>query len=208
MKKGFTLVEMIATLVILSIIAVIVTPNIYVSIKDYKNRLFETQMDNIKQSAKNWAVDNVDKLPTSESNSLAVTISDLQDGGYIDDNLENPRDGGVFDDSSVFTLITCEYVEDETGNLASNYKYKYEIYENVEDYVKKQAASYAKKNKITSNTTISVSDLKNQNYISKKVLYINGTELVVSNDSVNIVVTTSEDSKTGDTIYEYSAEIG
>lgn len=207
MKKGFTLVEMIATLVILSVIAVIVTPNIYVSIKDYKNRLFETQMDNIKQSTKNWAVDNVDKLPTSELNSLAVTVSDLQNGGYIDDNLENPRDGGLFDDSSVFTLITCEYIEDETGNLASNYKYKYSIYENVEDYVKKQAISYAKKNKITSDTTISVSNLKNQNYISKKVLYVDGTELVVSDYNVNIVVTTSEDTETGDTIYEYNAEI-
>lgn len=207
MKKGFTLVEMIATLVILSVIAVIVTPNIYVSIKDYKNRLFETQMDNIKQSAKNWAVDNVNKLPISDANSLAVTVSDLQDDGYIDENLKNPRDGGIFDDSSVFVLIDCEYMEDETGNLASNYKYKYGVYENVEDYVKKQAISYAKKNKLTSNTTISVSNLKNQHYISKKILYINGTELVISDYNISIIVTTSEDAETGDTIYEYSSEI-
>ena len=120
-KNGFTLVEMIATLIILSIIAVIVTPNIYVSIKDYKNRLYDTQLDSIKQAAKNWVVDNVDK--TSDEYSLLITVQDLQRDGYIDEKLENPKDGGYFDESSVFVLVTCQYVQDETGNLSSNYKY-------------------------------------------------------------------------------------
>ena len=165
-------------------------------------------MDNIKQAAKNWAVDNVDKLPDSSQKALAVTISDLQNDGYIEANLKNPRDGGVFDDSSVFVLITCDYIEDETSNLASNYKYDYEVYENVEDYIKKQAVLYAKKNKITSNTSITVAELKTNNYISNKIIYENASELVVPNNKIVIAVTTSEDSKTGDTIYEYSAKIG
>ena len=101
-KNGFTLVEMIATLIILSIIAVIVTPNIYVSIKDYKNRLYDTQLDSIKQAAKNWVVDNVDK--TSDEYSLLITVQDLQRDGYIDEKLENPKDGGYFDESSVFVI--------------------------------------------------------------------------------------------------------
>lgn len=206
-KRGFTLVEMISVLIILSVVALIVTPNIYVSIRDYKNRLYETQMDSIRQSGKNWAVDHIDSLPTSNDTALAVTIKELQDDGYIEDKLENPRDGGYFDNSSVFVLITCNYVEDETENLASNYKYQYFVYNGVSDYQQAMAVEYAKTKKITSNTNINTLSLKSENYISKKIVYTTGKELSVPNSTIQIKVTKSEDSKTGDTVYEYSAAI-
>lgn len=209
MKKGFTLVEMVAVLVILSIVAIIVTPNIYVSIRDYKNKMYETQLDNIKQATKNWAVDYINHpyFPTSKESSLIVTIQDLQKDGYIEDNLENPRDGGTFDNSEVFTLITCDYIIDETNNLASNYKYDYHVYENKNDYITSQAILYANKKKYTANTTITVNELKNEGYIVSKILYTDGNELNISNDTINLIVTKTSDEVTGDPIYEYSASI-
>lgn len=206
-NRGFTLVEMISVLIILSVVALIVTPNIYVSIRDYKDRLYETQMDSIKQSGKNWAVDHIDKLPIASDTALAVTIKELQEDGYIADQLENPKDGGYFDDSSVFVLIICDYIEDETENLASNYKYQYYVYNGVKDYQKAMAIQYAKTKKITSDTSISTSSLKSENYISKKIVYTTGKELSIPNNTIQIKVTKSEDSKTGDTVYEYNATI-
>ena len=52
MKKGFTLVELIATLIVLSIVALIVVPNIYDSIVEYREQLYETQLTAIETSTK------------------------------------------------------------------------------------------------------------------------------------------------------------
>ena len=203
-KNGFTLVEMIATLIILSIIAVIVTPNIYVSIKDYKNRLYDTQLDSIKQAAKNWVVDNVNK--TSDEYSLLITVQDLQRDGYIHEKLENPKDGGYFDESSVFVLVTCQYVQDETGNLSSNYKYTYGVYSDQTDYREKMAIQYAKDHNLINNTSVTVSDLK-KGYIPSQIQDINGNSVAINSATITITVTKSDDSKTGDTVYSYSASI-
>lgn len=205
MRKGFTLIEMVATLIVLSIVAVIVTPNIYVSIKEYKNRLFDTQMDNIKQSAKNWAVDHVDSLPSNNTTALAIKIQDLQNDGYISDNLENPK-GGFFDNSDVFVLITCDYIEDQTGNLASNYKYIYEVYESVTDYMLKAAIKYAQDSNFQENKTVKTSDLKDK-YIKNNINIYNSGKMDIPNQNITINVITSYDSKTGDTIYRYDATI-
>ena len=71
-NKGLTLVEVIAVLVVLSIIAVIVTPNIAISIKDYKERTLETQLSSVKGALKNWTADNIDKVSCSESNTSFI----------------------------------------------------------------------------------------------------------------------------------------
>lgn len=207
-KNGLTLVEMIAVLIILSVVAIIVTPNIYVSIRDYKTQLYQTQMDNIKEAGKNWATDNITNayFPTSNTTSLKVSVQELQTGGYIEDKLTNPKEGGYFDDSEVFVLIDCQYIEDETNNLTPNYKYFYSVYEDIIDYEKKRAIKYIKKNGNQS-TTITVDKLRTEGYIAQQIVNTKGENIIIPTNSIEVVVTVTENAKTGKDEYTYEAKI-
>lgn len=171
-NKGFTLVELIATLIVLSIVALIVVPNIYENIKEAKNGIKITQLESIVDSAKEWAADHITEL--SIEKDTYVFLKDLQSGGYIDYNLYKNTDGEQYNDN-LFILIESKVIEaDEWNN--ENYKYTYTIYDTNEKHLSYLASLYVKENNITSNKTVTLSDL---------LPYAN-TNLVVSSQLKNI----------------------
>lgn len=175
MKKGFTLVELIAVLVILSVIALIVTPNIMVSVKEYQRQVYETEVQAIKDSAKNWAADNISELPTNNEFSLVVTIHDLIYNGYYDSEVRDTVNGGTFEDENHFTfvIIDCDYIEDELGKIETNYKYTYNAYTSIDDFVINRAKKYAEENNITADTEITLNTLIEGGYINNHMYYTN-----------------------------------
>lgn len=171
-NKGFTLVELIATLIVLSIVALIVVPNIYENIKEAKKGIKITQLESIVDSAKEWAADHITEL--SIEKDTYVFLKDLQSGGYIDYNLYKNTDGEQYNDN-LFVLIESKVIEaDEWNN--ENYKYTYTIYDTNEKHLSYLASLYVKANNITSNKTVTLSDL---------LPYAN-TNLVVSSQLKNI----------------------
>lgn len=90
-KNGFTLMEMLAVVLVLAIIALITVPLINKQFRDSTNTLYNAQLDNIKEGAKNWAGDHLDQIPSTENGAVSVTLKDLQDQGYIKKKLENPK---------------------------------------------------------------------------------------------------------------------
>ena len=171
-NKGFTLVELIATLIVLSIVALIVVPNIYENIKEAKNGIKITQLESIVDSAKEWAADHITEL--SIEKDTYVFLKYLQSGGYIDYNLYKNTDGEQYNDN-LFILIESKVIEaDEWNN--ENYKYTYTIYDTNEKHLSYLASLYVKANNITSNKTVTLSDL---------LPYAN-TNLVVSSQLKNI----------------------
>lgn len=91
-KKGFTLVELLAVIVLLGLIALIAAPAITGIIKQSKDSLSDSQKTSIELSAKNWATDNMTKLP-SDGNCIWVELETLQAGGYADLELKDPKTG-------------------------------------------------------------------------------------------------------------------
>ena len=199
-NKGLTLVEVIATLVILSIIATIVTPNIAVSVRDYKERTTETQLSTIKEATKNWVADNIRTI-NCNGTTYGITVAKLQNEGYLDKNLKNPN-GGTFDGSQdTFGLIYCTEVRDETENVESNYKYEYGAYLDLEDYEKKMAIKYIKdttniSGRVTTNTLIT------KNYLHRTISIISGSTLTVPNYTISVTVTQDDAGE-----YQYKASI-
>jgi len=173
-NKGFTLVELIATLIILSIVALIVTPNILVSISDYKKQVYDNNIESIKGAAISWAADNVtyEYFPSDETISLLVPISELIEDGHLDENVRDVINGGYFDDEDheTYAIINCKniIVDDEVVNR----KYTYDVYISDNDLVEKAAINYAKDNNIKSTTTINVSELTGS-YIKNTVCIYN-----------------------------------
>lgn len=101
-EHGFTLVELLAVIVILGLIALVSVPAITGMIKSGKEDLAESQMETLELAAKNWASDakNIGHLP-KDGESYCVSLAILQSEGYVDLDLKNPKTGKAYTKGSV-----------------------------------------------------------------------------------------------------------
>lgn len=108
MKKGFSLVELLAVIVVLGIVGLIVMPSIDRFIKRTDDIAYESAKQSIVDSAKNWEADNVHQLPRHHGDSYEVYLSQLIQGNYVRLDLTNPRTGEPFPDD-LKVIITNVY---------------------------------------------------------------------------------------------------
>ena len=116
-RNGFSLAELLAVIVLLGIISIILVPNITKLLKDSKEDLYNKQIKVIELATKLWATDKENKifLVNNQEWPYIVTLGDLQDASYIDENIVNPNTDENFSDS---TLIYINY---------ENNQYTYEV---------------------------------------------------------------------------------
>lgn len=116
-NKGFTLAELLGVITILAIIALITTVTITNSMKNSKEKLYDIQIDNIIVGAKTWASSNVFSLPENEGEHITITLGQLKESGFVENDITDPISNRPFD-NSMQIMIT------KVGNT-----YKYEIVE-------------------------------------------------------------------------------
>ncbi len=87
MKKGFTLVELLAVIIILGVIALITYPIIDKSIKNSKQQALDRTIDSIEEAAYKYSVEN-DIGYFTEYKTLQ--LSDLVSKGFLKENITNP----------------------------------------------------------------------------------------------------------------------
>lgn len=120
MKKGYTLVEVLAVIIILGIVGLIAIPAVYNSIETSKQKSYNSQVELIINEAKRWAVSNNELLPTTENDVYKLSIRTLISGGYINNaengKLKDPRDASK-------TMDGCVYISYE--ELYNQYLYEY-----------------------------------------------------------------------------------
>ncbi len=119
MKKGFTLAELIAVIVILALISLVSIPAVSGILKQNKERLCETQLENILAAAKSYGADNVFSLPDT---SMTINLQTLVDAGYIAGEIENPITKENFDLDTTEITIT-----------KNNKKYEYTLDQDTKD---------------------------------------------------------------------------
>lgn len=90
MKKGFTLVELLATITILGIIALLLVPTVVGTINGFKEDAAEDQEKSIIAAAKLWVSDHRLQLPVVDDHSICVTIEELKKG-YLEGDLRDPK---------------------------------------------------------------------------------------------------------------------
>ena len=115
MKKsnGFTLVELLAVIVILAIVSLIAVPNISGLLNKGKNNMFCQKVKSIEAAAKYYAQDYADKL-TFNNDISSVKVATLLEYGYIKEDNKNkndvtdPRDGSNLKEVEVTIKIINE----------------------------------------------------------------------------------------------------
>ena len=90
-KKGFTLVELLAVIVILAIVLIIAVPGVLSIINKTKDSAYDRQIDMIKDAVKNYVTANTITWSGENPKSTVVTLDMLQSGGYLDKKILDPR---------------------------------------------------------------------------------------------------------------------
>lgn len=127
-KKGFTLVELLATIVILSLLSLITIPAVTKSIKDSKNDLYDTQLRSIKDSAKAWSSEKMFSELPNVGTCKILSIEVLKKDGLVDQDIKNPLTDKIF--TSNITDTEAEGIVIKITNVGSddNNKYTYDVW--------------------------------------------------------------------------------
>lgn len=116
-KNGFTFVELLAVITIIGVMSLIAAPTVERITKENKEKIYQTQLDNIVLALKNWASDNKELLPSKNNEVLTLTLGSLKADGYLEYELKNPKNNKCFDNDMIL-LITKE---------EKNYDYKIDL---------------------------------------------------------------------------------
>ncbi len=103
-KKAFTLVELLAVVVILAVIGIIIVPVVINTINSNTEKLYEAQIDEIKTAAEKYALYNLSDLPLTENDILTITLKDIKDANLIDINIKNPKTEELFADNMLINI--------------------------------------------------------------------------------------------------------
>ncbi len=102
MKKGFTLIELIAVVVILGIILIIAVPRITDVINNAKINAVIKNEEMLIRAIKNYLVSNNEKMPTEIGSTEEVTLEQLQ----IEELIQPIKSPFINDNCSGYVLIT------------------------------------------------------------------------------------------------------
>ncbi len=112
-KNGFTLVELIAVIIILSLIAIIAFPAILNIVRDSENQIDESSKEIILTQAKAYVNDNVNDFAKVNGNSYCVSINSLATSGFLT--------------SEFINNLSEENQKLNVSVSVSDYNYNYEI---------------------------------------------------------------------------------
>ena len=119
-KDGFTLVELLAVVVIIGITYLIIFPSVTSFIDKSKEKSYNIQVDLIEKASKKWVVDNTDELLKKDPyhlNNINLTLTTLKKEGYLQDMfIENPKNKKI--------MTGCVVVSYQSNK--NQYEYTYE----------------------------------------------------------------------------------
>ena len=95
MKKAFTLVELMAVIVIISLIAILTFPNIVGQIKKTEKNNNDNIESIVINAAKKYVNDNPNNFKEEEYNDYCIVIKDLVDNGYLKEDIVNNEENAL-----------------------------------------------------------------------------------------------------------------
>lgn len=123
MKRGFTLIELMAVIVVLGILATISIISVDKIIKENKEETYKAQIATIEDAARTWGVKHIKELPDSNG-AISVPLLYFKNEGIIPQDFKNPKTNKPFNDD-LYVNISYEggiykYEVDEASGLGTN----------------------------------------------------------------------------------------
>ena len=113
MKKGFTLVELLAVIILLGVVTLIAYPVINTQIETAKEQAYKRTIDSIEEAARRYGTKNILGYETIEQ---ALPLSVLISAGELnEDDLINPKTDNK--------LTGCVYYKWNETNKVYEYRY-------------------------------------------------------------------------------------
>ena len=140
-KKGFTLVELLAVIIILAVILTIILPSVSRTLKKSKNTIYDIQINDILNSTYDYSLKNLKLLP--ESGKTYITLNELKKYGYIENDIKDPKTNKNFENDLVISIenVGSKYKNTKDNSLL-NVNYLYKIEEKKEDTTKNPVISF------------------------------------------------------------------
>ena len=152
MKKGFTLIEILAVVVIIGLVSILVIPKITNSLKNKKSDVDTTTNNIVLTAAKNYINNNLNKFDKVDNNIFCLPLTTLTRNGYLDSPVKN-----VTDDKDI--------TNSKSVKITYNKGFKYQV-------VDKKECSVA----IAEKETNEYIDINGKKY--RKISYIEATGLL------------------------------
>lgn len=107
-KNGFTLVELLAVIIILGLIMAIVVPSLLDTLKDSKEKAYQTNVEMVKTATEsyiNMSFDNY-KARFNSPGYVTINVSLLIEDGFLKPDIKNPKTGEALTGSVVVTKVS------------------------------------------------------------------------------------------------------
>ncbi len=119
-KKGFTLVELLTVIILLSLIALVTTPVIIGVLNSSKDSLQKEQIIIIEKAAESWSLPNLKKMP-GESQTCYITMSELEDYISNSDSIKDPKTGATMSGGVFITKNGAKYKYEYKSTLTGTH---------------------------------------------------------------------------------------
>jgi len=106
-NKGFTLMELLAVIIILALLSLLVGTSVTSVLRNSKLKLYDTQIKLIETAVDAWKSDNIYKLP-EPGNCAYITLGDLKAYGLLEENLNNPKTNEPFSNEMIIKIRKTE----------------------------------------------------------------------------------------------------
>jgi len=123
-NKGFTLVELLAVIVLLALISLIAIPAIVGVLRDSRIEMTAAQINSVENSARNWLsdADNIQHRPAAGTKDCTiVSLRRLQRDGFADMEVLN-----IKDEEALEGFVTIKYrLRDGTDTVTDQLTFKF-----------------------------------------------------------------------------------
>lgn len=100
---GFTLVELLAVIVLLGVLSVVIIPKVGDSITNSKNNAYQTQLLNIRKGVEDFLIENTYLI--ENDGIFTLKLGAIKQGGYLPINIKNPLTRKDFSNESLILVI-------------------------------------------------------------------------------------------------------
>lgn len=100
---GFTLVELLAVIVLLGVLSVVIIPKVGDSVTNSKNNAYQTQLLNIRKGVEDFLIENTYLIENDGIFTLKLGV--IKQGGYLPINIKNPLTRKDFSNESLILVI-------------------------------------------------------------------------------------------------------